>query len=55
MQAVREFADGDGYAACAEVVASEDQLRSLGIAEEPLQLSFFRRVSLLDFRAACFE
>ena len=52
IQTVRQFADGDGYAACAEVVAALDEPRRFAVAEQSLHLSFFGCVALLDFRAA---
>ena len=51
-QAVRQLADGNGYAARAEVVALLDQPAHLSTAEQSLDLSFRRRISLLYLCAA---
>ncbi|MPM58355.1 hypothetical protein SDC9_105186 [bioreactor metagenome] len=50
--AVRQFPDGDRNAARAKIVAPLDEQLCFGIAKQPLELAFLRRVSLLHFRAA---
>ena len=52
LQAVRQFADGYGYAACTEVVAAFDEGRYFFAAEHSLDVSLYRRISFLDFCAA---
>ena len=51
VQAVRQFTDGHGNAAGTKVVAAFDQLGRFLSPEEPLKISFHRRVALLDFRS----
>ena len=49
---VGQFADGDGDAARAEVVAPLNHPRNLGTTEQTLDFSLGRRITLLHFRAA---
>ena len=49
---VRKFADGDGDAARAEVVALFDAAGRLFVQKQPLQLALGERVALLHLRAA---
>ena len=53
-QSISQFADRNADAAGAEVVAFFDQTGALRIAEQPLNLAFFRSVALLDFAGADF-
>ena len=55
MEAVGQLAAGHGHAAGAEVVAALDEAGHFAVAEQPLQLAFFRGVALLHFRAAAFH
>ena len=50
-----QFADGDRNAAGTEIIAALDHQGSVLVAEQPLKLSFFRRITFLDFRAAGFQ
>ena len=52
IEAVRQFADGDAYAARAEVVAALDHARRVMVAEQALELALGRRIALLDLRTA---
>ena len=47
-KAVRQLADGHGYAAGAEVVAPLDEAGDRAVPEEALNLPFLRGVALLD-------
>ena len=51
-QTVGQFADGHAHAACPEVVRFLDEPGDLRPAEQPLELTFFRRIAFLDFAAA---
>ena len=53
-QSVSQFADRDTDAASTEIVAFFDQTGALRIAEQPLNLAFFRSVALLNFAGADF-
>ena len=55
VQSVSQLADGNGYAACAEVVAALDHAGSFPVSEQPLELSLLRSVALLHFRAAALQ
>ena len=55
-KAVGKFAYSNGNAACAEVVAALYKPCRLGVAEEPLKLSFFRSITRREIgRASCRE
>ena len=54
-QPVGKFADGDGNAARAEVVAFFDAAGGLFIQKQPLQFALGERIALLHFRAAGFH
>ena len=49
VEAVGEFANGDGDAACAKVVAAFDFVGELGIAEEALHFALGGGIAFLDF------
>ena len=51
-EAFRQLAHGDAHAARAEVVAALDETRRFRVAEQALELAFFRRVALLHLCAA---
>ena len=55
VQAVRQLADGDRYAARAEVVAAADHAGDVAVAEQALDLALLGRVALLDLCAAGLE
>ena len=55
MQSVGQLADGNRYAAGAEVVAALDQAGRFGIAEQALKLALFRRITLLHLGTAAFQ
>ena len=55
VQAVGQFADGNGNAASAEVVAALDHAGDFRTAEQALNLAFFDRVPLLHFCAGGFQ
>ena len=52
VESVRKLAYSHAYAARAEVVATLDHSRRLGIAEQSLELAFLRRIALLHLGAA---
>lgn len=55
MQPVRQFADCNGNAARAEIIAPPDQAGNLRVAEQPLDFPFLGRVALLHLCTACFQ
>ena len=55
VDAVREFADRDGYAACAEIIAAQDETRHFAATEETLDFALGERISFLHFRAASLD
>ena len=54
-KASRQFADGNGNAACSEVVTFLDDMADFLSAEHSLDLSLSGRVTFLHFRAADFD
>ena len=52
VQTVCQLADGNGYTACAKVVAAANHAGCLRIAEQTLNLALFRRIALLYLCAA---
>ncbi|CDC74355.1 unknown [Candidatus Colimorpha enterica] len=55
MQPVGKLSDRDRNTAGSEIVAPLDKKRRLRVAEQPLELSFDRSISLLDFSPAAFK
>ena len=54
-QPVGQLPDGNGHAACAEVVAALDHPGNLRIPEQALELPLHRRIALLDLCAAVLQ
>ena len=55
VQPVSQLADGNGYAACAKVVAALNHAGRFPISEQSLELSLLRSIALLHFRAAALQ
>ena len=55
IQTIRQLSDGNGNTARTEIIALLDQMRNLGSAEQSLELSFRRSISLLNLSAAGFQ